>query len=107
MRAAADYRKENAGFHPGCCEEARTRRKSPGSSRIQFPSRFSNLAAQNAFHAPARRSGRLRRLDPRPESLRISHLAICKLEPGLRSATRFPRVKLWHLPKLLLVVRRL
>src|SRR6266480_8149587 len=55
MRAAADHRKENAGFHPGCREGARTRRKIRESWRTRFPFRFSNPAAQNVFHDPVRR----------------------------------------------------
>src|SRR6267142_5918984 len=102
-----DHRKENAGFHPGCREEARTRRKIRESSRTQFPFRFSNLAAQNVFHDPGRRSGRPRRSDLSAESIRTNHLAICKSALELRSVTPTQQVNLSHLPILLLVVRRL
>src|SRR5437762_13445954 len=107
MRAATDHRKENAGFHPGCREGARTRRKIRESWRTLFPFRFSNPVAQNVCHDPGRRSGHLRHLDLSAESIRTNHLAICKSELALRSVTPTQQVNLSHLPILLLVVRRL
>src|SRR5512132_889039 len=107
MQGVRDQQKESAGFDPGCREEARRRRKTRESWRIQFPSQFSNPAAQNVFHDPGRRPGRPRRSDLPAESIRTNHLAICKSELELRWVTPTQLVNLSHLPILLLVVRRL
>src|SRR5881397_2017696 len=93
MRGVRDHRKENAGFHLGCREGARTRRE---SWRTRFQFRFSNPAAQNVFHDPGRRSGRPRRSDLPAESIRTNHLATCKSELELRSVTPNQQVNLWH-----------